>query len=464
MTSQGDHAVKLFAPLYRVAVLTLSSGVLFGYSTASIAGWLGSIAKEFDLNTSAQEYFTFSLVISCFVGAVAAGFLARRLGRRGTLLIAFLLALLGYAGTLMHPNLFWLVGMRILIGLSVGLSSMVAPMYAGETVLARYRGGVISLFQLAVTIGILVAYTIPLWLTAPENWPLAIGGGGVIALIGLAALASVPESPVWLRSAHREEEAIAATHALGLPPHEPSAGHTGGDQPVETKMSLSAFRKQLILGTTPAILVLCCGMFILQNLSGIDGILYYAPTIFTELGFEPGVAALTATFGLGLINVVATIIAIATIDKIGRRPLAIVGGCAMVVGLAGVVAAQMMAMPTLGLVGLCIYIAAFAISLGPLPYILMAELVPSSMREMGVASASATSWLFNALVALFFLSGVSYFGLDGVFIFFGCICFIMLVITVIWLPETKGTSLDEIEANVLAGVPLRHVGDASKAK
>ena len=229
-------------------------------------------------------------------------------------------------------------------------------------------------------------------------------------------------------------------------------------------MSLSAFRKQLILGTTPAILVLCCGMFILQNLSGIDGILYYAPTIFTELGFEPGVAALTATFGLGLINVVATIIAIATIDKIGRRPLAIVGGCAMVVGLAGVVAAQMMAMPTLGLVGLCIYIAAFAISLGPLPYILMAELVPSSMREMGVASASATSWLFNALVALFFLSGVSYFGLDGVFIFFGCICFIMLVITVIWLPETKGTSLDEIEENVLAGVPLRHVGDASKVK
>ncbi len=459
MTRHVKAGGALSFALYRVSFLTICCGLLFGYSTASIAGWLDEIAREFGLDTSGKEYFTVSLVFFCFVGAVAAGPLARAFGRRVTLLIAFGLAACGYGLTLFHPGLWWLVGARVLIGLAVGLSSMVGPMYAGEATPARHRGSVVSLFQLAVTLGILAAYAVPLVIDDPARWAPAIGGGGLIAIAGVLALASIPESPVWLDAIGRRDQAAAAAAALGFR-HQPRMDSAGeGDAPV----SLDTLRQLLRNRTVVAVLALCCGLFILQNLSGIDGILYYAPTIFIELGFTPGLAALGATFGLGLINVVATIVAIATIDRLGRRPLAILGSFVMVLGLAGVVVAQVSDLPMLGLVGLCVYIAAFAVSLGPLPYVLMSELVPSTIRETGIAAASATSWLFNALVALFFLSGVSAFGLSGVFFFFAAVCVVAFVVALVWMPETRGRNLDAIEGNVTAGLPLRRVGEQARA-
>jgi len=456
MTQRSSAGGALAFALIRVALLTTCCGLLFGYSTASIAGWLDEIAREFALDTSGKEYFTVSLVFFCFVGAVAAGPMARSLGRRVTLLAAFALALAGYGITLSHPGLWPMIGARVLIGLAVGLSSMVGPMFAAEATPARHRGGVVSLFQLAVTLGIMIAYAVPLALEDPALWAPAIGGGGLIAIVGALALASVPESPIWLEAAGRRADAEMAAIRLGFlhQPHMDSAANGEG--------GLTALKALLQNRTVVAVLLLCCGLFILQNLSGIDGILYYAPTIFIELGFTPGVAALGATFGLGVINVVATVVAIVAVDRLGRRPLAIVGSLAMILGLLGVVAAHSLDIPMLGLVGLCLYIAAFAISLGPLPYVMMSELVPSKIRETGIAAASATSWLFNALVALFFLSGVTAIGLSGVFLIFAAICGVALAISLIWLPETKGRPLDAIEDNVTAGRLLRRLGDTPR--
>lgn len=452
MSKQTDDRRLAFS-LGRVAFLTVCGGALFGYSTASIAGWLEAIGSEFGLGTSGKEAVTVSLVFCCFLGAIAAGPLARACGRRIALLTAFLLAAGGYAITLTHPDLGWLLGARILIGLSVGLSSMVAPMYAAEATPARHRGSVVSLFQLAVTIGILCAYAVPLWMEDPGKWATGIGLGGIIALLGLGALFLVPESPAWLGTVGRMEQAEIAAAALGVD-YLPSSSNAadGAAQP------WGSTAQTLRRGSTTAVLALCCGLFILQNLSGIDGILYYAPAIFVELGFSPGTAALGATFGLGLINLLATIIAIAVVDRLGRRPLAVFGSLVMVVGLMGVVLAHSVSLPILGLISLCVYISAFAISLGPLPYVLMSELMPTAIRESGIAVASATSWLFNALVAFVFLSSVSAIGLDGVFLVFAAVCALAFVISVIWLPETKARNLETIETNVLSGVPLRHVG------
>ncbi|MEP1185872.1 MAG: MFS transporter, partial [Roseibium sp.] len=336
-------------------------------------------------------------------------------------------------------------------GLSVGLSSMAGPMYAGEATPARFRGSVVSLFQLAVTMGILAAYTVPLVIDDPASWATGIGLGGAIALAGFAALLMVPESPVWLARVGRIEKAQSVVASLGLDWIPVPEG------PARPALSLW---KTLRMGSTPAVLALCCGLFILQNLSGIDGILYYAPAIFVDLGFSPGTAALGATFGLGLINLIATVVAIATVDRLGRRPLAIVGSLVMVIGLLGVVGAQVWSLPMLGLVALCVYIGAFAISLGPLPYVIMSELVPSTIRETGIAVASATSWLFNALIAFVFLTGVSSIGLDGVFLIFAAVCVCSLVISLVWLPETKSRNLGMIENNVITGIPLRQLGDA----
>ena len=431
--------------VYRVGALTAAFGLLFGFSTAVIAGVLGGIAADFRLTTGQAELTVAILVASCFVGAVAAGPISARIGRRASLAIAVGLAACGYLLVTLRADFSMLLVARVLIGLAVGLSSMVTPMYAGEASPVRLRGAVVSVFQLAITLGMLSAYAAPLVL-GDGNWQTVIGSGLAVAALCLATLLTVPESPHWLMTRGRRDDAATNAAFLGIDVPRPAPDVATG-----TPVSLMA-------GSTLAVLVLCSSLFILQNLSGIDGVLYYAPRIFTELGLTAGTAALTATLGLGVVNVAATIVALVYVDRLGRRVLLIVGCTVMVLGLAMAILADAMAAPMIGLIGLAVFIAAFAISLGPLPYVLMSELFPSAVREKGIAVASATSWLFNALVAANFLSGIEAIGLSGVLTIFAVACMIALVIALRFVPETRGMSLEHIEANVVAGARLRWVG------
>lgn len=441
--------------LFLTAGLVLLNGMMFGFSTASIAGVVGTISEAFALSTRATEMMVTSLLAGCFVGAVVAAPISQRIGRRPSCLLAAALAFAGYAlvplGQAMAPGVGMLVIARILIGLGVGLSSMVVPMYAAEVTPARHRGAVVSLFQLAVTIGILLGYAVPLALTGRASWDQMLGGGALIALACAGAVLLLPESPRWLLSRGRIAEGEAAARRLGLA-GEISSADAEGAAPA------GDWRAVLGTGSTKAVLVLCSVLFVLQNFSGIDGILYYAPHIFTELGFPAGVAALAATFGLGLVNVLATIAAMMLVDRLGRRPLLIAGSAAMAVSLAVVIVAALADWPYVALAGLCAYIVAFALSLGPLPYVLMSELFPSAIRERGIAAASATSWLFNAIVAASFLSVVEGIGLAATIGIFLVVCVASLFISLAYVPETRQKELEDIETDVLAGKALRRLG------
>ena len=431
-----------------MAMVTLS-GLLFGYSAASIAGVLDHLKDQFAIGLFQEQLLVACLPGASFLGAVAAGPLSAGLGRRPSLIIAFVLAGAGFVVTLAMPPYGWLVAARVLAGLAVGLSSMVAPMYAAEITPARQRGAVVALFQLAVTMGILAAYGTPLGLPG-ASWGVILGLGIVPATLGLVVVVILPESPRWLRSKGRVVD-DRAVRWLDLeadmePPPGPAAS------------SRAPVWSAIPLGSTRAVLVLCSALFVLQNLSGIDGILYYAPRIFQSLGFSAGTAALAATFGLGLLNFAATLAALLLVDRLGRRPLLIAGSAVMAAGLAAVVAAALYDWPWIGLAGLGIYIVAFAMSLGALPYVLMAELFPAAIRETGVAAASATSWLFNMLVAFTFLSLVEAIGLAGVIGLFLAVCLMALGVAIRFVPETRGRSLETIERDVLAGVALRAVG------
>ncbi|WP_226581751.1 sugar porter family MFS transporter [Acuticoccus sediminis] len=446
----GRRSGAIAAPVLLTGAVTTVFGLMFGFSTAVIAGVLDDVAAVYGLDTGATEAVVTSLVISCFFGAILASPLSARLGRKPALAIAGVLALAGYAAILAGPTLAVLVAGRIAIGLAVGLSSMVAPMYAAEATPARFRGAVVSLYQLAVTVGILAAYATPLFLSAALVWNQLVGLGVIIGVMGIVVAFAVPESPLWLSRHGRTAEAEAAARFLGVAD---VARHAAPEEGGAVRLAA------VMAGSIPMVLTLAGGMFILQNLSGIDGILYYAPKIFEGLGFEAGTAALTATFVLGAVNVAATVGAILAVDRCGRRPLLLGGSAVMVAGLSAVVFALLTGNALAGFLGLALYIAAFAVSLGPLPYVMMSELFPSRIREPGIAAASATSWLFNAAVAFFFLSAVETFGSVAVFGFFAAVCVLSFLVGLFAVPETRGVPLEDIEARVLAGTPLRHLGE-----
>tara|TARA_R110000850_G_scaffold271198_2_gene405289 strand:+ start:88050 stop:89429 length:1380 start_codon:yes stop_codon:yes gene_type:complete len=448
-------------PSYRVAALVCCFGILFGFGITSIAGVLERLAVIFQLNTSAQETLVSTLVIACFAGAMLAAPLSSRWGRRPVMYLAFALTLAGYAVILSEPAYGVLIAARLALGISIGLSSMVVPMYAAEATPARKRGAVVALFQLAITAGILLSYTVALLFVSSWSWFYIMGVGIIPGSLGVLVLFNLPESPRWLSAKSRLEDAGNAARALSLQQewheaarqeesldantHVPSAAHPA----TPTKKS----RTSIV-----AVLVLCSTLFILQNFSGIDAILYYAPHLFQTLGFAPGTASLAATFGLGLANFLATIVALKLVDNAGRRPLLIFGSALMTVGLALVILASLYALPYLGLIGLCLFIVAFAISLGPLPYVMMSELFPSAIRENGIAVASSISWLFNATIAFTFLSVINTIGLSATIGIFMVVCLLSLIISIIYLPETRRVRLEDIETKVMQGEKLRNLG------
>ncbi|QIB34554.1 sugar porter family MFS transporter [Ancylobacter pratisalsi] len=440
--------------LLLISSLVMLFGILFGFSTASIAGVVQAIADTFSLSTRAIEMVVTTLLVGCFIGAAVAAPISERIGRKPTCFIAAGLALAGYAliplGQMMFPGPGMLVTARILVGLGVGLSSMVVPMYAAEITPTRHRGAIVSLFQLAITIGILFGYAVPLTFTGRLSWVDMLSGGGLIAALCATSALVLPESPRWLNAKGHAALAQAAARRLNI--------HEELDSTPRAPAVAVSYRVVLQRGGTAAVLAFCSLLFVLQNFSGIDGILYYAPHIFTELGFPAGIAALAATFGLGLVNVLATVVAMLVVDRIGRRPLLIFGSAAMSACLGLVIVASLADWPWVALAGLCGYIVAFALSLGPLPYVLMAELFPSAIRDRGIAIASATSWLFNGIVAGTFLSVVQGIGLSATIGIFFAVCLLSLAVSVAFAPETRRIRLETIEENVLDGRPLRQLG------
>jgi sugar porter (SP) family MFS transporter len=442
--------------LAMVGVMTMLAGLLFGYDQGVISGALQFITKEFSLSTTMQQVVTSWVTLGALVGALVAGVLADQLGRKRTNIVAALLFMIGAAIEAFTPGTAILVLGRFVVGFGVGVASVAAPLYAAEMSPAKSRGRMVSTYQLAITIGIFIAYIVDDVLTPSENWRLMLG----LAIIPGALLAIVvsimPESPRWLMKMRRREEAhhavtlvdgSAGAHAhldsieqdLAAEGHQASWGEVFG----------KAMRKPLMVGI---------GLAVFQQITGINAIIYYANEIFAQAGFvTPEQQAKATLFAIGGVNVLATFIAVAYVDRFGRRPLLLAGLVGMTVSLATVgfsflafdehsTSGGPSTTGILTVICLVVFIASFAFSLGPITWTVINEIFPNRVRGRAVAVATAVNWGAAFLVSEFFLSLVDAIGTAAtfwIFAAFGLVAYIW-----VWrrVPETKGRTLEEISA------------------
>ncbi len=438
-----------------VATLAAVGGFLFGYDTGVISGVIVLVDHQWRLTHESQEVIVSAVLLGAIAGAAVAGRLADRFGRRKLIVVAAVIFFLGSLGTGLAPSTDWLIVGRVVIGVAIGVASCVVPLYIAEIAPPERRGALVSLNQLAITIGILVSYGIDqIFSGFDDGWRYMFLCGMIPAvLLGLGML-FVPESPRWLvRRGQLERARAVLEKAVGA---ERAGDELRALQAGGADNERGSLRELLVRWLRPALIIGVAVMFF-QQFTGINTVIYYAPTIFEMAGFDSASSAMSATVIVGVVNVLFTIVSLRLIDRLGRKPLLYVGMSGMVLSLT-VLGFAFMEKAALGggmkwvAVGsLMVYIAAFAISLGPIAWLLMSEIYPLNVRGTAVSVATLSNWGFNFIVAVTFLSLIDRLGQSGAFWLYAGIGALGLVFTRFYVPETKDVPLETIEAHWRAG-------------
>jgi SP family xylose:H+ symportor-like MFS transporter len=438
-----------------VTIVAALGGLLFGYDTAVIAGAIGFLQTHFDLDATMKGWAASSALLGCVVGVSFAGMFSDRLGRKKTLVLSGVLFLASAIGTAL-PNDFWVfVAFRMLGGVGVGVASMASPMYIAEISPSRMRGRLVSVNQFAIVTGMLIIYFVNYFISrqgdvawnATEGWRWMFASGALPSAVFLALLLFVPESPRWLIEKGMKEKAAEVLQKVGgtgFAESEIKSIEATLDQEVESLRQLfrTGWRRVMVLGIALAVL---------QQVTGINVFLYYAPEIFKKLG--SGVdAALLETIVVGAVNLAFTIVAIWTVDRLGRKPLMIIGASGMGVSLIAMgLAAQLGDVSLWALLFILAYIACFALSVGPVTWVILSEIYPTRIRGRALSVATFFLWTANFIVSQTFPmmdenpALIASFNHGFPFYVYAFFC-LVLVLTV-WkaVPETKGHSLEEIE-------------------
>jgi len=429
-----------------VSWISALAGLLFGYDTGVISGAILFVKTDFSLSRRSEELVVSAVLMGAVVGAVFGGRLADRLGRRKVLIQVAILFMIGAIGTALAPTPALLAIGRAVVGIAIGVASFTAPLYISEVSPARVRGKLVSLNQLMITIGIVVSYLADYGFAGVHAWRWMFGVAAIPALILVIGLIFVPESPRWLMSRGFQERARAILSRI-------RQGSNVDAEMSEIALSLNkqegGLREILSDAVRPA-LVVGIGLAIFQQFTGINTVIYYAPTIFQFAGFASASAAILATAGVGLINVLLTIVALRLLDRAGRRPLLLWGLVGMIaslglLGFAFLSPSLSSALAWIAVVSLAIYVACFAIGLGPVFWLMIAEIYPLRVRGRAMAVATVANWGANLVVALTFLSLLHSLGRAWTFWLYAIIGVLAWIFVYRLVPETKGRTLEELE-------------------
>ncbi len=452
--------------IYVVAAIAGIAGLLFGFDEGVIAGALGLLRAQFGITPLDEGLITAAVPFGALFGAILAGWLAKPAGRRSLLLFAAVLFVAGALfAALAHAA--WVLGIaRLVLGFAIGIAAMIAPLYISESVPAARRGMLVSIYQLAITLGILGAYLVGYAFS--DSWRTMFAVGMIPGLALFVGMMFMTDTPRWLAMRGRRDEALATLAKVrGVPKTDPAASaelaeivRTAATDSQDDKGKLA----ELFGPVARPALIVGMGLFLLQQLSGINAVIYYAPTVFQLAGFDSTEIQILATAGIGVVNVLMTLVGMALIDRIGRRRLLYAGFAGAAVSLGVIAIAAASGSPDLGilaLIGLVLYIASFAASIGPLPWVMMSEIFPLNVRGPGMSFASLANWGFNFVVVFSFPVLVADIGLAGVFGIYAVVCVAGLVFTRLYVPETNGVPLEDIERHLQSGRPFRDLAPAA---
>ncbi|MBD1362688.1 sugar porter family MFS transporter [Mucilaginibacter sp. ZT4R22] len=445
--------------LYLVCLVAALGGFLFGFDTAVISGTISLVRTDFNLSPVSEGWFVSCALLGCILGVSFSGKLSDKYGRKIVLIISAILFLASAVGCMFSGSFTTLVIFRLIGGLGIGVASMVSPLYISEFAPSRLRGMMVSLYQLALTIGIVLAYFSNAYLAnhasethsgdmmhkifSAEVWRAMLGLGALPAGIFLLCLFLVPESPRWLLLKGQEQKAtdiltkIDGAHAAS---NEIKAFKEQGDDNSTSIKELftPVYRKALWIGLLLPFLSQVCG---------INAVIYYGPRILEQAGFTLN-NALGGQVTIGLVNVVFTFVAIFTVDKWGRRPLlfAGVGGAVLSLVVIGALFALGLTSGPWILIFILAFISCFAFSFGPVCWVVVGEIFPNAIRGKAMALATLSLWVGNFLVGQ--LTPVMLEGLGSAWTFwlFALCCSPAFWLTWKLIPETKGRSLENIEA------------------
>jgi SP family arabinose:H+ symporter-like MFS transporter len=432
-------------------VLLISSiaalgGLLFGFDTAVISGTTPFIKPYFDLNDMWLGWTVSSLLFGCIIGVISAGKPSDIFGRKKTLMVAAILFVISAFGSALASRLTVFILFRILGGLGVGIASMLSPMYISEISPAVRRGRLVSFNQLAIVIGILLAFISNALLvdTGENNWRWMLAVMGVPALLFFVFLFFAPESPRWLVQKGFSEKAFVILEKIN------------GDEAARKELMTieESIRAEEDSGTFSEVFspkmrtILFMGVFlcVFSQITGINSIMYYAPVIFQSIGAAAS-SAITQTAIIGGGNLIFTFVAIALIDRLGRKPLLIGGVTGMIVSLTSIATAFFL-QKTDGYIILFLilmYIASFSASVGAVTWVIVAEIFPNKLRSKAMSVSIVSLWLANFLLILVFPLILSRLGGAIAFLIFDVMCVLLLLFTIFRVPETKGKSLEELE-------------------
>ena len=432
-----------------IAATAALGGLLFGYDTGVISGALLFLRTAFHLSNLMAGVVTSIALAGAALGAAGIGPLADRFGRRPVLLATAVIFVAGALMSALATSLALLLGGRLLVGVGIGGASMLTPLYLAEIAPAPKRGALVSFNQFAITSGILVSYLVGYALSASGAWRWMLGLGALPGLVLAIGMALLPETPRWLAGHGHSDRARTALRRL--------RGHGVDVEPemAELRADLAGKVRSLPnnrLGHEAARLplVVGIGLAVFQQVTGINTVIYFAPVIFQASGLSSASAAILATAGIGVANVLMTIVAIWLVDRAGRRVLLLwglagMGGSLCLLAL-GFALGHGAALGWLTAGSLTAYVGCFAIGLGPVFWLLISEIFPLAIRARGMSIATIANWLANLVVALTFLNLIDLIGRPGVFALYAVLTFGALIFTWSMVPETKGLGLEAIDA------------------